>query len=127
MARKFLLPVVALLCSAVSAPAGPPTHELDADLVNNLLRLKFRGSVRQVNVAMILDGSTRMGPFECAHVRRVSTVEPLPEEGTRVRRIVCREFHWSDEYGWFLWESREERGGDALWIWSETKGEVVVR
>ena len=127
MAKMFLLPVVALLFGAVSALAGPPTHELDEKIVTQLLKLKSRGSVREANVAMILEGSTRMGPFDCSHVRRVTTVEPQPEGGSRVRRVVCREFHWSDRYGWFLWETREERGGDAVWIWSETEGEVVIR
>lgn len=127
MPRTILLAAGALIACAVSSIAGPPTHELDAKLVDKLLKLQTRGKVREAKVAMILEGTTRMGPFDCAHVRRVTTVEPRAEDGSRVRRVVCREFHWSDDYGWFLWESREDRGGDAMWIWSEIQGEVVIR
>jgi hypothetical protein len=51
----------------------------------------------------------------------------VPEDGSRVRRYTSRDFYWSDAYGWFLWEVRKERGGDAIWIWSELKGEVITR
>lgn len=37
------------------------------------------------------------------------------------------DFHWNDTYGWFIWQKREGRGGDEVWIWSETKGELVVK
>ena len=124
MIHRLLL---AMLWFSALAVAGPPTHELDDKTALKLIQLQSRNSTPDVRIAMIQDGTTKQGSFEFAHVRRVTTVEAVVERGAKVRRMACREFHWSDEYGWFIWEAREERGGETIWIWSELKGEVVIR
>ncbi len=43
------------------------------------------------------------------------------------RRLVFYDLFWNDALGWFMWESRPERTGDAVYIWSELKGEIVNR
>jgi hypothetical protein len=80
-----------------------------------------------VQVAMILEGSSKDGLFQIDNMRRAVVVHPVISEGRQVRRMQTYDFNWSHTYGWFTWEKREERGGDSLWIWSETQGEVVVR
>lgn len=118
----------------VAVFAGGPDHELDGPLAMQIINLQAKStppearvSVPDVRIAMIQAGTTKEGPFELAHVRRVTSVEAVLESGAKVRRVACREFHWSEEYGWFTWESRKERTGESIWIWSELKGEVVVR
>lgn len=131
MFQRILL---VLLWLAVPLSAGEPTHELDAATALKIINLQakstppeIRVAVPDVRIAMIQTGTSREGQFELAHVRRVTSVEAVLEDGAKVRRMACREFHWSDEYGWFTWEGRKERGGESIWIWSETKGEVVIR
>ena len=119
--------ILALLWLTAVAMAGPPTHDLDDKTAMKIIQLQSRTSTPDVRIAMIQEGTTKQGSFEFSHVRRVTTVEATVENGAKARRMACREFHWSDEYGWFTWESRIERGGEAIWIWSELKGEVVVR
>lgn len=120
-----------LLCSLLllvsPALAGAPTQELNETTAVRLINLQSRNRTPDVRVALIQDGTDKQGPFELTHVRRVSSIEPIVEDGGKVRRYTCRDFYWSDTYGWFLWEIRKERGGDAIWIWSELKGEVVIR
>ncbi len=107
--------------------AAEPTRELDEALAVKLINLQSRHRTPQIQVAMVLEGSSRTGPFETRHVSRVLAVHPVIEEGRQVRRAHCYDFHWNERYGWFTWEQRQERGGDAVWIWSELLGEVVVR
>lgn len=117
----------AMLWFSAVAVASPPTHDLDDKTALKIIQLQSRNTTPDVRIAMIQEGTSKQGAFEVAHARRVTTVEATVEKGAKVRRMACREFHWSDEYGWFTWESRMERGGEAVWIWSELKGEVVVR
>ncbi len=123
--RLLAFPVAALV--AAPALAAEPTTELDAATAVKLLGLQARGRLPQMEVAFILEGSGKMPPFEVRQVRKVVAVHPVPENGRMVRRMRVYDFHWSEAHGWFLWEMREERGGDAVWIWSERQGEVVVR
>jgi hypothetical protein len=122
---KWLLSL--LLCLAPFAQAGGPTHELDEKIAIQILTIEAENRKPEIKIALIQDGTSREGSFEFAHVRRVTSIETVPEGGARVRRMTCREFHWSDAYGWFTWESRKERGGEAIWIWSEIQGQVIVR
>lgn len=114
------------MAAAVSY-AAEPTRELDSDLAVKLLNLRADGRMPQTSIAMILEGSTKVSPFEAKHVRKVIAVHPVPEEGKMVRRMQVYDFHWTQDLGWFLWESRQERGGDAVWMWSEMKGQTIVR
>jgi hypothetical protein len=107
--------------------AAEPDRDLDGATAVKLLNLQTRGRMPQTSIAMILEGSTKLAPFEARHVRKVIAVHPVPEDGKMVRRMQVYDFYWSSEHGWFLWETRQERGGDAVWIWSELGGETVVR
>lgn len=119
--------VTLLLCFAPLVCVAAPPKELDEAAVIRIVTLLNRGKVSGLRVALIQEGTVRKDSFEFAHVRRVTFVEPVAENGSRVRRVTCRDFYWNEAYGWYVWETRQERGGDAVWIWSELQGEVVVR
>jgi hypothetical protein len=108
--------------------------ELDGSLALKIINMQAKSAPAEaritapdVRIAMIQSGTSHEDQFELAHVRRVTSVESVIEDGAKVRRMACREFHWTPEYGWFTWEGRKERGGESVWIWSELKGEVVIR
>lgn len=107
--------------------AVEPTRQLDENLAARLINLQSQNRVHQIQVAMILEGASREGPVQIGNVRRVIAVHPVLSEGRQVRRMQTYDFNWSPTYGWFLWEKREERGGDAVWIWSENLGEIAIR
>lgn len=120
------IPLCLIAMSSFAVAAQPPTEPSDA-LISKLINLQTRNRTPGIAVAMVLEGSVKSGPFEVTHVRRVITVHPVIEEGRQVRKMQCYDFHWTPVYGWFLWENRAEAGGEAIWIWSELQGEVVVR
>lgn len=131
MTARILL---ALWLLAAAVKAGPPTRELTAAIALQLIELRQscmpwgdRPVASAPKVASICDGTREEGDFRKSHVRRVTTVEGVVEKGYRARRVVTRDFEWSDEYGWHFTETHRERTGDAIWIWSELKGVVVVR
>lgn len=124
-AIRSLLAVAVL--AAGTAAAAEPDHDLSAEAAVKLIKLQTEDHSEQVQIAMIVEGSGKVGPFEVKHLRRVVALHPVPEDGRRVRRTQVYDFCWSQEYGWFTWEKRVERGGDAIWIWSELRGEVVIR
>jgi hypothetical protein len=123
----FLSLVGAAVLATGTCLAAEPDHELAPQTAVKLINLLIEDREQQIEIAMIVEGKSQQGPFQAEHVRRVVTVHPVQEEGKRVRRMRCYDFQWSPAYGWFTWEKRVERGGDAIWIWSELKGEVVVR
>lgn len=107
--------------------AAEPTNEPADHLISKLINLQSRNRTPGIAVAMVLEGSVKSGPFEVSHVRRVVAVHPVITEGRQVRKMQCYDFHWTPAYGWFLWETRDEAGGEAVWVWSELLGEVIVR
>ncbi len=117
----------AAVLAAGSLFAAEPAHELTRDGAVKLIKELIEDYQERIEIALILDGKSKEGPFEFSHARRVIAIHPVPEEGRRIRRMVCYDFFWSDDYGWFTWEKRVERGGDAVYIWSESKGEVIVK
>ena len=114
-----------VLTAGAAFAAEPP--QLFAEPAAKLINLQIEGRQEQVVIASIIEGTVKEGHFEAKHARRVVAIHPVPENGKMVRRMCTYDFLWSETYGWFTWERREERGGDAVWIWSELKGEVVVR
>jgi len=125
---KPIFPIaVSVIVMATPLLAAEPTNEPADHLISKLINLQTRNRTPGIAVAMVLEGSVTSGPFEVSHVRRVVTVHPVITEGRQVRKMQCYDFHWTPAYGWFLWETRDEAGGQAVWIWSELLGEVIVR
>lgn len=110
-----------------AAQAAEPTVELNAAMVLKLLALESENRTEPPVVALIQEGKQKDGDYEVEHVRRVVMMGSVTEGGGRVRRSLTRHFFWNEEQGWHLWECRRERGGEAIWIWSEKKGRQVIR
>ena len=125
--NSFLSLIGAAVLATGTCLAAEPDHDLTPQTAVKLINLLIEDHQERIEIAMIVEGKSQQGPFQAQHVRRVVAVHPVAEEGKRVRRMQCYDFQWSEAYGWYTWEKREERGGDAVWIWSELKGEVVVR
>ena len=107
--------------------AAEPTHELTKESALKLINLLIEDYQERIEVVMITEGSKTVNGLKEDHVRRVMAIHPVPEAGKRVRRVQCYDFHWNDDYGWHCWEKREDRGVDVIYIYSELKGEVVVK
>lgn len=125
--RAILYPVVAAMVLSATAIAAEPSSDLTEATAAKLIDLRSRNRTPRISIALIVEGSTRADAFETRHVRRVTAIHPVVEEGRQVRRIQTYDFQWTATYGWFLWEKRDEAGGETVWIWSESQGEVVVR
>ena len=116
----------AAIVISASAMAAEPSKPLDETLAAKLINLKNENRTPDIKIAMILEGSSA-GEFQTKNLSRVTSIHGVAEGGAKVRQIQTYIFNWTPTYGWFLWESRQERGGEAVWIWSETLGEVIVR
>ncbi|BCX49983.1 hypothetical protein HAHE_38910 [Haloferula helveola] len=108
--------------------AGAPTTQLTEDVAKSLIAQVLEIRESGIRVANIVEGSHRTkSGFEYRDVRRVTTVHPVVTERGLVRKVRCYDFYWSEAYGWFHEEVRESRGGEEVWIWSEKKGEEVIK
>jgi len=125
--KSILLLACPAIVMALPAHAVQPAVEPNDALISKLLNLRSQNRTPGIAVAMVLEGSTKAGPFEVTNVRRVIAIHPVIENGRQVRRVNSYDLHWTPAYGWFLWEKRDEAGGETVWIWSELQGEVVVR
>ncbi len=111
-----------------SIHAAEPTSELSEDLAKRLISQVLDIGTNGINVATVINGAKRSEDgFEEGQVQRVTAVHPVLLEGRMVRRVRCYDFSWSPQYGWFCKEIRTSRSGEEVWIWSETKGELVVK
>jgi len=123
---RSLIGAVVLMSTAVFA--GEPASELDPKVAVKLICQRTNLLPARVEVAFVVDGSTKnQDGFETKHVRRVAAIHPVVEGGVTVRRLVYYDLFWNDTLGWFMWEVRAERGGDAVYRWSERGGETVVK
>jgi hypothetical protein len=127
--RNFLLSIAgvfALLSTTVFAVE--PGNDLSARDAVRLIVLKSDVPENTVEIAFIIEGSVKCEKdFEVKHVRRVAAIHPV-RDGTGPRRtLVFYDLYWNESLGWFMWESRPERSGDAVYIWSELKGQIVNR
>jgi len=53
---------------------------------------------------------------------------PAVRDGYRSSRLlVFYDLFLYESPSWFMWESHPERSGNAAYLWSELKGEIVNR
>ena len=119
--------VGAVVLTAGVCWAGEPTHPLSKESALKLINLLIEDHQERIEIVLITEGSKVTGGLEEKNVRRVMAIHPVQEGGRRVRRVRSYDFHWNDEYGWHCWEKVEERGVDVVYIYSETRGEVVIK
>lgn len=123
--KHLILPVASLLLAA-EASCAEPARELEPKAAAGLIALMNESREAPIAIVSIVEGSLVERGFESRHVRRVTAIHPVSEDGSMVRRQMCYDFRWNDSYGWFVMENRKGRGGDEAWIWSETEGLLVV-
>ncbi len=127
--RKFLLTIIGV-CAWISATgfAAEPTVELAPKEAVRLISLKANVLANTIEIPFIVAGSAKCGEgFEVKHVRRVAAIHAVRDGSSQSRRLVYYDLFWNEALGWFMWESRAERTGDAVYIWSELRGDFVNR
>ena len=127
--RKFLLSIIGV-CALfqVTASAAEPTAELAPKEAVRLISLKSNVLANTIEIPFIVAGSAKCGEgFEVKHVRRVAAIHAVRDGSLQSRRLVFYDLFWNETLGWFMWESRAERTGDAVYIWSELRGDFVNR
>ncbi len=107
--------------------AAEPTVELDADEAVRLIAMAEEIRPQPITVVSIVEGVRQCEKFQESHVRRVSVIRPMSEGGSQVRRSGWYDFSWSEDYGWFLQQPVENRGGDQIRIVSQVKGELFLK
>ena len=127
--KKLLLAIIGaaglLLNTAI---AEEPTSDLSPKDAVRLISLKSEVPQNAIEIPFIVEGSSKVPKgFEVRHVRRVACIHSVREDGAKSRRLVFYDFYWNEYLGWFLWETRPERAGDAVYIWSELRGKFVIR
>lgn len=80
-----------------------------------------------IEISFIVDGSAKCEGFEVMNTRRVAAIHGVREDGNLGRKLVFYDLFWNESLGWFMWESRNERTGEAVYLWSELKGAIVNR
>ncbi len=127
--RKFLLSIIGgYLLSLSNGTAAEPTAEITPKEAVRLISLKSNVPANAIEISFIVDGSAKCGEgFEVKHVRRIAAIHPVRDGSKSARGLVFYDLFWNESLGWFMWESRPERTGDAVYIWSEFKGEIVNR
>lgn len=124
--KKILLSLLGLMM-LTSYLGAEPFKALDPKSAVKLIASLNDMSETPIAIASIVAGTKKEDKFEASHVRRVTSIHPVSEEGSKVRRVRCYDFFWNETYGWFVYEKREGRGGDEIWIWSENEGDLVIK
>ncbi|MGL4399496.1 MAG: hypothetical protein ACRCXD_06485 [Luteolibacter sp.] len=127
--RKFLLSIIgAYAFLSSTASATEPTTDLAPREAVRLISLKANVPANTIEIPFIVAGSAKCGEgFEVRHVRRVAALHPVRDGALQSRRLIFYDLFWNETLGWFMWESRTERTGDAVFIWSELRGDFVNR
>lgn len=110
---------------SIAASQDIPLAEQDA-----LALVALADEVRadSMQVVSIREGTVRCRDFEEPGVVRVTVLRlNSGREGQRVKTLVCRDFRWSEKYGWYLEKTSEGRFGTQVHIFSQTLGEVIIR
>lgn len=127
--RNFLLLIVGcFVFLAAPAFAAAPTSELAPKEAVRLIAMRSEILPNTIEIAFIVEGSAECGKgFEVRHVRRVAAIHAVREGTSQSRKLVFYDLFWNEALGWFMWESRLERAGEAVYLWSELKGEIANR
>jgi hypothetical protein len=125
--RNIILSMIgAVALFSTTGFAAEPSNELTPKEAVKLIALKSDVLANTVEVSFIVEGTAKCGEgFEVKHVRRVAAIHPVRDGASQTRRLVFYDLFWNESLGWFMWESRPERTGDAVYIWSELKGQIV--
>lgn len=125
--RKFILSLAGVFAILTNAGfAVEPAADLTPKEAVRLISLKSNVPQNTIEISFIVEGSAACGSgFEVKHVRRVAAIHPVRNGASQSRRLVFYDLYWNEALGWFMWESREERTGEAVYIWSEYKGSIV--
>ncbi|HEX5790361.1 MAG TPA: hypothetical protein VFY13_04370 [Luteolibacter sp.] len=117
-----------VLFSAI-AIAAEPASDLEPRVAVKLIALKANVPDTTIELPFIVDGALSDGKgFAATHTRRVAAIHVGRDaNGALGRVLVFYDFLWNESLGWFMWESRQERAGEAVYIWSERKGAIVNR
>jgi hypothetical protein len=128
MAKILLLLAGVFAMFSPTVSATEPTVELSPKTALRLVSLKSEVAENSIGISFIVDGSAKCGDgFEVRHVRRVAAILPVRDGASQSRKLVFYDLFWNESLGWFMWESRQERAGEAVYLWSELKGEIVNR
>lgn len=125
--RKFLLSIAGVLTMAsLTGFAAEPTQDLTPKEALRLIAMRSNVQDNSIQISFIVDGSAKFGEgFEVKNVRRVAAILPVRDGTLQVRKLAFYDLFWNESLGWFMWESRRERTGEAVYLWSELKGEIV--
>ena len=125
--RTFLLSLAGVCALMVDTGiAAEPSHELAPKEAVRLIAMMSNARENSIEIPFIIEGSAGCGKnFEARHVRRVAAIHPVRDGNSQSRQLVFYNLFWNESLGWFAWESRSERTGDVVYIWSETKGLIV--
>ena len=127
--RKFLLLIVGVLALAsITGFAAEPAQDLLPKEAVRLIAMKSNVPENTIEISFIVEGSAKCGEgFEVKHVRRVAALQLVRDGSLQKRKLVFYDLFWNESLGWFMWESREERAGEVVYLWSELKGQIVNR
>ena len=127
--RKFLLSIIGVLALfSTTVFAAEPSNDLAPKDAVRLIAMMANIPANTIEVSFIIEGTTKCGKlFDAKHVRRVAAIHGVRDGTTQRRKLVFYDLYWNEALGWFTWESRPERTGEAVYIWSELKGEIVNR
>ena len=124
-----LLALVGWMFAGIVHADEEPDTTLDPKMAVKLISLLLEEREGQIEIAAIIDGDKKQDDgFTATLVKRVVSVHPVNDEDGRRRRMVCSyDFFWNEDYGWFTWETRPERGGEAVYLWTELRGGLVIK
>jgi hypothetical protein len=127
MKSSFHLVIGLLALLSTQCFAGQPTNDLSAKQAVKLIALKANVPENTIEISFIVDGRLKSESFDVEHVRRVATIHGVQEDARQRRKLVFYDLFWNEPLGWFMWECRNERAGEAVYIWSESRGSIVSR
>lgn len=129
--KTYLLSILGILVmwsgTLTAAEAGGKPELLPREALR-LISMRTEIAPTTIEISFIVEGSGKLDEgFQAKHVRRVAAIHGVRNGVLQPRRLLFYDFFWNDSLGWFMWETRFERTGEAVFIWSEVRGEIVNR